>query len=122
MFSFPMVSLPACSSAISSSTGAIILHGPHHSAQKSTSTGTSEALTCSSKVASDRVAIFSLIEVSSRRSAPGADPPLIRTTRHGGCLFPRSRGRLLPGLQPPLGVQGGHATAARRRHCLAVRV
>ena len=30
---------PSCSAAISSSTGAIILHGPHHSAQKSTSTG-----------------------------------------------------------------------------------
>src|SRR5688572_14225451 len=33
------VSLPFMSLAISSSAGAIILHGPHHSAQKSTSTG-----------------------------------------------------------------------------------
>src|ERR1043165_9098390 len=33
------VSLPLRSAAISSSGGAIILHGPHHSAQKSTSTG-----------------------------------------------------------------------------------
>src|SRR6185437_938058 len=34
-----MVSLPSRSRALSSSAGAIILHGPHHSAQKSTSTG-----------------------------------------------------------------------------------
>src|SRR5919108_2358999 len=33
------VSLPLRSRAISSSAGAIILQGPHHSAQKSTSTG-----------------------------------------------------------------------------------
>ena len=55
MLSLATSSFPACSEAISSSTGAIILHGPHHSAQKSTSTGTSEDLTCSSKLASLRV-------------------------------------------------------------------
>src|SRR5512143_2021698 len=31
--------LPACSRAISSTTGATIRHGPHHTAQKSTSVG-----------------------------------------------------------------------------------
>ena len=36
--------------AISSRIGAIILHGPHHSAQKSTMTGLSEPMTVSSKV------------------------------------------------------------------------
>ena len=36
----------------SSRTGAIILHGPHHSAQKSTTTGCSEPLIVSSNVAS----------------------------------------------------------------------
>ena len=36
-----MTTLPASSSLISSSAGAIILHGPHQSAQKSTSTGVS---------------------------------------------------------------------------------
>src|SRR3954452_24947204 len=41
MFSLTMRSLSPCSLAISSSTGATILHGPHHSAQKSTRTGTS---------------------------------------------------------------------------------
>src|SRR4051795_13225935 len=41
MLSLTMRSLSPCSFAISSSTGAHILHGPHHSAQKSTSTGLS---------------------------------------------------------------------------------
>src|SRR4051794_38986202 len=50
--SLAMVSLPAYSSAICSSTGAIVLQGPHQSAQKSTRTGVSLARTCSSKVAS----------------------------------------------------------------------
>ena len=45
---------PACSAAISSRIGAIILQGPHHSAQKSTSTGSDEEPTSSSKVVSER--------------------------------------------------------------------
>src|SRR5690349_11148183 len=36
---FATVSAPAFSAAISSRTGAIILHGPHQDAQKSTRTG-----------------------------------------------------------------------------------
>ena len=43
--SLATVSLPRCSSAISASVGATILHGPHHSAQKSTRTGVSDPLT-----------------------------------------------------------------------------
>src|SRR6201996_8502490 len=39
MSTFDTVNLPANPPASSSSAGAIILHGPHHSAQKSTSTG-----------------------------------------------------------------------------------
>jgi hypothetical protein len=39
MFSLAMVTLPPDSAAISSSAGAIWRHGPHHSAQKSTTTG-----------------------------------------------------------------------------------
>src|SRR5215204_1674911 len=39
MFSLTMSTLSPISPAISSSAGAIILQGPHHSAQKSTSTG-----------------------------------------------------------------------------------
>ena len=39
-FTLATISLPSYSSASSSSAGPIILHGPHHSAQKSTRTGT----------------------------------------------------------------------------------
>ena len=53
--SLPMVILPLCSRAISSSTGAIILQGPHHSAQNATRTGVSEPLMVSSKAPSVRV-------------------------------------------------------------------
>src|SRR6185312_10107871 len=38
-FSFTMVALPAYFSATATSVGARARHGPHHSAQKSTSTG-----------------------------------------------------------------------------------
>src|SRR5690348_602331 len=43
------LALPICSEAISSSTGPSILHGPHHSAQKSTTTGCVEFKTSASK-------------------------------------------------------------------------
>src|SRR3546814_14568267 len=39
MLSLAIVTFPPSSSAISSSAGPIMRHGPHHSAQKSTSTG-----------------------------------------------------------------------------------
>src|SRR5256884_778490 len=51
MFSFTIFR-SSRSSAIWSSTGAIAWHGPHHSAQKSTSTGCSLPSTCVSKVSS----------------------------------------------------------------------
>ena len=49
MFTLPIFTLPSYSSASSSRSGAIILHGPHHSAQKSTSTGTGDCKTCCAK-------------------------------------------------------------------------
>src|SRR3954465_269036 len=48
------------SASISSRIGAIILHGGHHSAQKSTSTGLSPWSTCSSKFSLVSVIISSL--------------------------------------------------------------
>ena len=45
----PIFTLPSYSSASSSRSGAIILHGPHHSAQKSTSTGVGDCKTCWAK-------------------------------------------------------------------------
>src|ERR1700752_1799586 len=49
-FTFATLTEPAFSCAISSSSGAIILQGPHHSAQKSTITGLSWCVTSRSKL------------------------------------------------------------------------
>src|SRR6185312_1848083 len=60
------VSAPTFSLAISSSTGATILHGPHHVAQKSTSTGTLLDSTSSeneSSVTATVAEVFSVIAV-----------------------------------------------------------
>src|SRR5262245_40838656 len=51
--SFTTLTLPTMVPAISSSAGAIIRHGPHHSAQKSTTTGSLALSTSASKVESD---------------------------------------------------------------------
>src|SRR6476469_808802 len=58
MLSFAMVSLSPCSAAISSRTGATILQGPHHSAQKSTSTGLSLPSTSLAKLWSVTVLVL----------------------------------------------------------------
>src|SRR5580704_486578 len=108
MFSLPIRILPSCSWAISSNTGEIILHGPHHSAQKSTRTGTSEALTFSSNVASVKVSIFSLIA-----------SPCRGVQRRTCAICSRS---LAPLLEPALGVDGGHAAGPGRGDRLAVVV
>src|SRR5579862_7400882 len=142
MFSLAIWILPACSAAISSRTGAIILHGPHHSAQKSTSTGTSAALTCSSNVLSSRATIVSLISTSRflRELGTATSPcPAVGQTRAGPLLFPpwtvparaprdtdarAGRSEALrsgaPFLEPPLGVDRRHAARPGRGHGLAV--
>src|SRR5262245_46586502 len=51
--SFTILTLPLSVPAISSSAGAIMRHGPHHSAQKSTTTGSVAFNTSESKVASE---------------------------------------------------------------------
>src|SRR5919204_5136097 len=74
-FSFAIVSLPWCSAAISSSTGEIILHGPHHSAQKSTSTGVLDWSTSVSNVASVTAAALLIPIGAFRVGDPSAPPP-----------------------------------------------
>jgi hypothetical protein len=54
-FSLPTTTRPSKSVASSSTVGARRRHGPHHSAQKSTSTGLSELMTDWSKLLSVRV-------------------------------------------------------------------
>src|SRR4051794_29567543 len=79
MFSLAIVSLSACSAAISSRTGATILHGPHHSAQKSTSTGLSLPRTSVANEASVTVLVLpamvvlpvGLLEGVARRTGGG---------------------------------------------------
>src|SRR5262245_2760401 len=51
--SFTILTLPLSVPAISSSAGAIMRHGPHHSAQKSTTTGSVAFNTSASTVASE---------------------------------------------------------------------
>src|SRR6185437_760864 len=61
MLIFTTLRRPEYSLARSSSIGAIDLHGPHHSAQKSSSTGVSDFSTSVSKSASLTWVMFSLM-------------------------------------------------------------
>src|SRR5215218_2823821 len=82
--SLAMVSLPLCSSAISSSSGLIILHGPHHSAQKSTSTGVLDLSTSLSNVASVTAAALLIASVRAGRGPQ-------RTSTSSNEIFPPTR-------------------------------
>src|SRR6187549_2344219 len=68
MLTLATVTLPASSSEICSSAGAICLQGPHHSAQKSTSTGPSACSTSRSKVSSVTVTV--LMDATPSQGAP----------------------------------------------------
>src|SRR5881409_2915819 len=57
-FIFTKVILSPCSAASSSRIGATWRHGPHHSAQKSTSTGLSDLRTSTSKLSSVTAAML----------------------------------------------------------------
>src|ERR1700710_2977463 len=96
MLTLAIVILSACSAALSSSTGAIILHGPHHSAQKSTRTGRSLPRTSASKLASVTVLVLAPI-----RSPRGSVVSVLTRPTDG---FVPPRGRL--GLTPPAGRRG----------------
>src|SRR5690348_7263046 len=58
MLTLPILILPSYSVASSSRIGDTILHGPHHSAQKSTSTGWPDLVTSVSKFVAVRFKIF----------------------------------------------------------------
>src|SRR5438552_15696262 len=62
--SLPTVTLPAYSVASASTVGPSRLQGPHHSAQKSTSTGAPDLSTLSSKFPSVNVCTFSVVIAS----------------------------------------------------------
>src|SRR3712207_637219 len=93
MLSLAIVSLSPCSAAISSRTGATILHGPHHSAQKSTSTGLSLPSTSSAKDASVTVTVLPamvvLLVARGRPERRGSDRvDLSGTTGPAADVFP----------------------------------
>src|SRR5438093_3737500 len=75
-FSLPTVTLPAYSLASASTVGASRLHGPHHSAQKSTSTGAPDFSTLSSKLPSVKVCTFSVAIASPQLAASPRPEPL----------------------------------------------
>src|SRR5580693_5319591 len=106
--SLPIVNLSDCSTANSSRIGAIILHGPHHSAQKSTRIGLSDAPTTSSNVASVRVVICSLITTS----IGGAFV-------HQGTTLAVGEALMTLRFEPSLGVDRGDTTRSGRRDGLA---
>src|SRR5688572_7386118 len=80
-------SFPSYSPAISSTIGAIDRHGPHHGAQKSTSTGTLLWITSTSKLLSPTSVIFPTMVVSfsnghkkSQQGAHAKSGPALRTS------------------------------------------
>src|SRR6204780_1880058 len=107
--SLPMTNLSDCSVANSSRMGAMVLHGPHHSAQKSTRTGFSEAPIISSNVASVRVVICSLI-AASKSSA---------TCERRG-LHLSGDPSLTHRFEPPFGVYGRNTARSGRGDPLAI--
>src|SRR3712207_5169353 len=135
MLSLAIVSFSPCSLAISSRTGATILHGPHHSAQKSTRTGLSLPSTSSAKVASVTVTVLPAMVVCSPRGslrvgAQGLRPgrSVRDNRRNGGCMpgsgGPSAEGSALAegGGQPALGVDGRRGAGAGRGDGLPVDV
>src|SRR5688572_20648925 len=74
MFSLTTRSLSLYSVAIVSRIGAIILHGPHHSAQKSSSTGCDDFTTSCSKAASVVCTISPLTTLNPLGSDRPEDP------------------------------------------------
>src|SRR5687768_7969684 len=136
MLSLTTLSLSLFSAAISSSTGATILHGPHHSAQKSTRTGLSLCRTSAVKSAS--VVVFVAVPIGCSSGvgcrdvldgggrAAGAARHLRAVRRLGRDGVVEADGRLRRGVlehgQVALGVERRGAAGARGGDRLAVGV
>src|ERR1700732_3718425 len=84
-----MVTLPCISLAISSRVGPIILHGPHHSAQKSTTTGPPAPITSDLKLASVTLTV-DMTHLSRTRTRDNTRRVTVRKVRRGrACVKPR---------------------------------
>src|SRR5947209_23424 len=125
-FSLARRTLPTFSAAICSRTGATMRQGPHHSAQKSTTSGRSEPPTSSSNVSVVRSTKLPAISLVPPRMSVGRTPgPVPAFRRPGTGLSPVGGGLVDVGfvglrLQPALGVDGGHAAGAGGGDGLAV--
>src|SRR5690242_4770121 len=87
--SFTILTLSPMTPAISSSAGAIMRHGPHHSAQKSTTTGLADLSTSASKVASDTLPTVMEYLVSRIGGySPGSREPMNATSERQGASRP----------------------------------
>src|SRR5579859_1358733 len=82
MLNLAILTLPFISFAISSSEGAIIRQGPHHSAQKSTTTGSFDFKTSLSKLASVTLAVSDM--ATSRKNTRDQEPALRQIGREQG--------------------------------------
>src|SRR5687767_7409468 len=134
--SFTTTILSVCSPAISSRMGETWRHGPHHSAQKSTSTGLSCWSTSLAKLSSVTVLVFAPTGLPLWTGSVGGCPPLLVSTRPTRTGFPASgrddglrdvrgvagRDGVVKGGEVPLGVQGRRAPGAGRGHRLAIDV
>src|SRR5665213_327148 len=116
--SFTILTLSPMVPAISSSAGAIMRHGPHHSAQKSTTTGLADFSTSASKVASDSLptAMGNLV-IWNRDCSPGEQGkyggPGGASRRHHALVRPASAAsRASGGISIRLGT-AVHTKAAR---------
>src|SRR5438477_11091571 len=85
MLTLATVTRPSMSSARSLRNGAIILHGPHHSAQKSTSTGSLALSTTASK----------LLSLTAVGFIAGSSPRMQADLRGGG-IAPSRSGAVAP--------------------------
>src|SRR3954465_13999344 len=112
MLSFAIVSLSPCSAAISSRTGATILQGPHHSAQKSTSTGLSLPSTSLAKLVSVTFTVLPAIGRSPLCRLAVYCPLGKPIGRRIYCKDPRPRREAPP---EPGGGEGDGVLTARRR-------
>src|SRR5882724_2251067 len=109
MSSLATVILSGCSAAISSSTGATILHGPHQVAQKSTRTGFSLDSTSSAKVLSVTVTVL-----------PAMVSPVSGVTGSVDADGEVGVGNGLAFGEPPFRVDGGGTAGAGRGDRLTV--
>src|SRR4051812_29118444 len=114
MSSFATVIFSPFSPAISSSTGATILHGPHQVAQKSTRTGFSLVSTSSTNEASVTLTVL-LMFLLWDESAEGSSSSVGGRAVAAADQFGRLVGALDTGVfrQPAFGVDRGRAPRTR---------